>query len=158
MASNPRTWGLGPLGTDFTTFHVDERLTHDMADSMIVLLRSAHRDLECEADAVKAFWEQWVRTNGRMPRDEVTRGVEMLTEWRDRKRGGVADDARKVIAEVHKYFSLDDGIVEAEGPTVEQTLAQVEAGGTGMEVHDCGNGGSKRRKKGGKKKGGAKCQ
>ncbi|KAG0644530.1 hypothetical protein HOY80DRAFT_939920 [Tuber brumale] len=154
-APNPRTQGLGPLGTDFTTFHVDKRLTHDMADSMIVLLRSAHRDLGREAEAVKAFWEQWVRTNGRMPRDKVTRGVEMLTEWRDRKRGGVADDARKVITEVQKYFGIDDEIAEAEGSTVEQTLAQAEVGGTGMEVHDNGSGGSRRRRAG-RRKGGAR--
>ena len=87
-----------------------------------------------------------------MPRDEMTHGVEMLTEWRDRRRGGVV---REVVVEAQKYFGIDDGIVVMEeGLTPQQTLDQAMIGATGGEVHDSsksGGGSSRRRKKKGRK-------
>jgi len=148
---NPRTRSLGPMANEFTTFHINEGVTQDLVERMIELLRSAHEDLQREEAAVEAFWEQWERTAEHMPRDEVTRGVEMLTEWRDRRRGGVV---REVVVEAQKYFGIDDGIVVMEeGLTPQQILDQAMIGATGGEVHDSSrsNGGSTRRRR--KKKG-----
>ena len=107
------------MANEFTTFHINEGVTQDLVERMIELLRSANEDLQREEAAVEAFWEQWERTAGNMPRDEVTRGVEMLTEWRDRRRGGVV---REVVVEAQKYFGIDDGVVVMEEGCVEDVM------------------------------------
>jgi len=143
-APNPRTQGLGPIESELTTFHIKERATLDLVDRMLVVLRSAHNDLKEYEAVVEAFWEQCERSGGHMPQDKVASGVEMLTEWRDRKRGGIQ---KEVVAEAQKYFGIDDGIVPTPEPTPQEISDEAVVGTTGGEVSGSGSGGSRKKKK-----------
>ncbi|RPA91023.1 hypothetical protein L873DRAFT_1848511 [Choiromyces venosus 120613-1] len=144
--ANPRIRGLGPLFSEYTTFHINEGVTRDLVDRMIALLTAAREDLEREAKAVREFWEEWVRTSGGMDGGEVREGVRMLEEWSGRRRGAAA---REVVVEAEKYFGVDDGVVVAEELTPEEIIARGVEGATGGEVYDGGRGGSRRRRRGG---------